>query len=353
MFRTALLVSAAAAVAAGALLQAQQPGFRASAHTVSIHATVVDRDGQVAGDLTQDDFEIYDNGRLQPVTVFDAGQRPISIVVMLDRSATMDPHAARVEAAARAFVTNLRPDDRVRIGTFGEYIRIRPDEFTSEQATLHGLIDRSPAPGGATPLWRATNLALDALAQESGQRVVLVFTDGRDTPAFSEHVTFDVILNRVRREETMVYAVGLAYKCSSSNNASSGGVWAQFRPRGPLSRPPQFPRPPQIPFPGRGLPPRPSPLPTPRRSSSDGCRETGPDPNLRELATAGGGGYFELRSTDDLRATFERVAHELHSQYLIGFAAPEMDGELHTLDVRVTRPGLTVRARRTYLAPVE
>ncbi len=346
-----------AAVAAGVLLQAQQPGFRASAHTVSVHATVVDRNGDAIGDLTQDDFEIDDNGRRQPVTVFDAGLRPISIVVMIDRSSSMDPHAARVEAAARAFVTNLLPDDRVRIGTFAEDIRIRPDVFTSDVAVLHGIIDRSPEPGGATPLWRATARALDALASETGQRVVLVFTDGRDTPAFSEHVTFDAILHRVQREEAMVYAVGLGYRCTSSNGAApGGGILAQFRPRGPQSRPPQFPGPPpQIPFPGRGIPPRPAPAPpqAPRRSSSANCRDTGPDPNLRELATAGGGGYFELQSSDDLRATFERVAHELHRQYLIGFAAPEMDGQLHTLDVRVTRPGLTVRARRTYLAPVE
>ena len=154
----------------------------------------------------------------------------------------------------------------------------------------------------------------------------------------------------------MVYAVGLAYRCSSRSSATGpGGVHAQMAPRGPFSRPSQFPRPPQVPFPGPTRPPQPAPnpVPAPRRSSSNDCRETGPDPNLRELARVGGGGYFELRSTDDLRATFERVAHELHNQYLIGYAPPEADGQLHTIDVRVSRPGLTVRARRTYLAPSE
>lgn len=353
MYRSTLLVSAVAACLAGALLQAQQPGFRAAADTVPLYATVVHEDGEVARDLTRDDFEVYDNGRLQPITVFDAGERPISIVVMLDRSATMEPHAARVEAGARAFVASLRPDDRARIGTFGEYIRIRPDEFTSDRAVLQGLIDKSPLPSGATPLWRATSNAFDALANEPGQRVVLLFTDGRDTPAFSEHVTFDRILERVQREETMVYAVGLAYRCPSrSAIVGPGGVLAQMAPRGPLSRPAPLPRPPQ-PFPGMGRPPQPAPsLPSAQRRSN-GCRETGPDPNLRELARVGGGGYFELRSTDDLLATFERVSHELHNQYLIGFAPPESDGQLHNIDVRVTRPGLSVRARRTYLAPSE
>ncbi|ODS59617.1 MAG: hypothetical protein ABS36_01450 [Acidobacteria bacterium SCN 69-37] len=353
MSRTLSVVSLTAAIAASAWLHAQQPEFRVAAATVPVHATVVDSDGQLVGALGVEDFEVYDNGRRQPITVFDAGQRPISIVVMLDRSGTMDPHAARVEAAARAFVANLLPEDRVRIGTFGEYIRIRPETFTSDQAVLYGLIDRSPQPSGATPLWRATNLALDALMDEEGQRVVLVFTDGRDTPAFSEHVTFDRVLSRVRREETMVYAVGLAYRCEGTSRRrpyGGGPRWNQFRPGAPIS-----PQPPRFPGPARGLPPRApeSAAPAPTRQSSNNCRDTAPDPDLRELAAAGGGGYFELKSSDDLRSTFERVAQELHSQYLIGFAAPDLDGRLHDVEVRVTRPGVSVRARRTYLAGSE
>lgn len=359
MLRTSIFPLVVIGLAAGVLARAQQPEFRATAPTVSIHATVVDRNGHVVGNLTRDDFEVYDNGRLQSLSVFDAGQRPISIVVMLDRSSTMLPHAGRVEAAARAFVATLLPEDRVRIGTFASDIRIRPETFTSEPATLYGIIDRSPDDGGATPLWRATDMALDALAAEDGQRVVLVFTDGRDTPAFSENVTFSDILTRVRREETMVYAVGLAYSCGKSTPKRTpyggGSRWFQFGPLGPWQRPraPQFPRPPApVPFPGRGWPP-PTPEPSRPRPAADDCRESGPDPDLRELALAGGGGYFELRSTDDLTSTFERVAQELHSQYLIGFAAPELDGQLHTLEVRVKRPDVTVRARRTYLAAAE
>lgn len=361
MSRTFLSSFVVIGLAAGALLAAQQPEFRATAPTVSIHTTVVDRAGHVVAGLTRDDFEVYDNGRLQPVTVFDAGQRPISIVVMLDRSSSMLPNAARVEAAARAFVATLLPGDRVRIGTFADEIRIQPDGFTSEPATLYGIIDRSPEPAGATPLWRATGLALDALAGEEGQRVVLVFTDGRDTPAFSENVTFRDILTRVRREEAMVYAVGLAFRCGDSAPGRTPyggrGGWYQFGPRGPSQGPrqPMGPRPPVlIPFPGRGMPPPPrTPPPAPRRPVAAECRETGPDPDLRELAVTGGGGYFELRSTDDLTSTFERVGRELHSQYLIGFVAPELDGELHALEVRVKRPDVSVRARRTYVAPAE
>jgi hypothetical protein len=80
------------------------------------------------------------------------------------------------------------------------------------------------------------------------------------------------------------------------------------------------------------------------------CVESGPDQDLRELAAVGGGGYFELRSTADLRTTFARVADELHHQYLLAFSAARQDHALHRLEVRVRRPRMTVRARRNYVA---
>jgi hypothetical protein len=63
-----------------------------------------------------------------------------------------------------------------------------------------------------------------------------------------------------------------------------------------------------------------------------------------------GGYYFELQRDDDLAATFRRVADELHRQYAIGFVPATLDGKTHSLSVKTTRPGLTVRSRRTYVA---
>ena len=83
---------------------------------------------------------------------------------------------------------------------------------------------------------------------------------------------------------------------------------------------------------------------------SSGCQPTTPDPDLRTLAADGGGGYFELRPTDDLRKTFARVADELHHQYLLAFPAPVLDGTMHSIEVRVRQANYTVRARKGYLA---
>jgi VWFA-related protein len=76
-----------------------------------------------------------------------------------------------------------------------------------------------------------------------------------------------------------------------------------------------------------------------------------PDPGLGTAALETGGGYFEIRPRDDLAAAFARVADELHSQYLLGFAPPARDGKTHKVEVRVTEKDLKTRARKSYQAP--
>jgi len=78
-----------------------------------------------------------------------------------------------------------------------------------------------------------------------------------------------------------------------------------------------------------------------------------PDRGLRKVADETGGGYFELEKTADLAPTFTRVAQELHSQYVIGFTPTALDGRVHKLAVKMKQPGMTARARRSYLAAAD
>jgi hypothetical protein len=170
------------------------------------------------------------------------------------------------------------------------------------------------------------------------------------------------IRRRSQEQEIMIYAIGLAERCGPDPNATFSQPSYQ---RGP-GRIPRFPGDfpggppgPKIPTipglpggpaePGLRRPPPAWPPPTSSRDANP-CADAGPDPELRTLADEGGGGYFELRGTDNLRSTFARVADELHHQYLLAFAAPVLDGEVHRLDVRVKKPRLTTRARKSYLA---
>ncbi len=74
------------------------------------------------------------------------------------------------------------------------------------------------------------------------------------------------------------------------------------------------------------------------------------DSGLKKLAGETGGGYFELKKTSELGPTFSRIAQELHSQYVLGFEAKQLDGKVHKLTLRMKQAGMTARARRSYLA---
>src|SRR5690606_22800400 len=116
----------------------------------------------------QDDFEVFDNGRRQEITLFANDFQPITIVVMLDRSGSMVKNFDLVRKAAERFIDHLGPDDRARVGSFSNRIRIDPEEFTSDRAALVRVLREKLQDPGTTPLWRATSLAMTALSKEPG-----------------------------------------------------------------------------------------------------------------------------------------------------------------------------------------
>jgi Ca-activated chloride channel family protein len=308
-------VAAVAVTLATALLSAQQP-IRSGARTVAVYATVSDGQGRLLTDLTKDEFEVYDSGRRQEITVFESGIQPITVVMLLDRSGSMAVNFKLVEVAAAQFVTRMLPNDRARIGSFASRIQIDPRDFTSSQPELLRILSTELQPAGPTPLWNAVNVGITSLLRQEGRRVILVFTDGVDLPMNNNSVSLRDVMRRSQEEDVMVYAIGLAS---------------------------------QVPARGRGVRSRPG------SGGLRGGRQMvlqQPDEGLKKIASESGGGYFELTSANDLAATFARVADELHRQYLIGFEPPALDGKLHKIEVKVKRIA-SVRARRNYVAARE
>src|SRR6185503_18771302 len=117
------------AAKAGAVPQGQV--FRSSAPTVAVYVTVTDQAGIQGPNLTRDDFEIYDNGKRQTITVFESAVQPITIVLIRARSGSMMGNFNLVRSAAEQFVSKLLPADKARIGSFANRIQLDPREFTS------------------------------------------------------------------------------------------------------------------------------------------------------------------------------------------------------------------------------
>ncbi len=292
-------------------------------------------------DLAREAFSILDNGKPQVLSLFANDVQPITVVILLDRSGSMKANFTLVQQAAEHFVDVMLPTDKARIGSFSNRIQIDPRDFTSDREELHAILRTELQEEGPTPLWNAVNVGITALLHQQGRRVVLVFTDGMDAPfnpGASSNSLKDV-MKRAEEEDIMVYAIGLAGSDPGGNGGSSGG--GGF-PRGGGGRGGRG----GGGFGGGGR--RGGGFGGGPRSSGGGGDK--PDEGLPKIAAATGGGYFELTSTNDMSATFAKVADELHHQYALGFTPDKLDGKMHAIEVRVSGENRAIRARKSYLA---
>jgi len=277
----------AAALLAALVLAVSLPkqAFRSNIDMVAVYPLVTGPDGRFVTDLRQQDFEAFDNGKQVEITIFSRDRQPITAVLLLDMSASMEDRWVRVRDAALRFVDALEPADRLRIGTFGSEIALSP-HLAGDKAILSRVLREELWPGGSTPLWNAMSAGMQSNAVETGRRPIVLVTDGIDTSSAVQAP----VTARAIKDQFMIYGIGLE---------------------------------------GKGLSTR-----------------------LVDLIGQTGGGHFDLKRNDDLGAAFLRLADELHHQYLIGFTPAALDGQTHSLEIRVRREGFRVRAPTQFVAPV-
>jgi Ca-activated chloride channel family protein len=301
MFRTKYLPSALAAVAgACALVALSTPTgaqIRVSTQTVPLYVTVMDSAKRIIPDLQREDFEVYDNGKLQTLTTFDNQVTPITVVVMLDTSGSMTLALDLVKQAAEEFLIRMLPEDKGKVGAFNDKLEVKPAQglpFTNNRDQLIRALGDLDF-GYPTRLYDAVDYAMNELETQDGRKVVLVFTDGEDT---ASRLDSGDVTERARSQEVMVYSIGMENEFMNGNQRV----------------------------------------------------RTSPDRGLRRLSDETGGGFFMLKKKDELGSTFTRIAQELHSQYVMGFTPENLDGKVHKLEVRLKKAGMTARARKSYVA---
>ena len=280
----------------GLSLAAQQPTFRSGSRVVPSYVTVIDANNRLVTDLGREDFEVLDNGRPQEITIFDNEVRPFSVVVMLDTSVSMTDRLKDLNAGAEQFLLRMLPHDKGMVGAFNDKIEFASG-FSSDRHSLISTLKHLDF-GNQTRLYDAVHASLDQLEKVDGRKVILLFTDGAD---FGSRQGSGRALERARDGEVMIYGIGL------ETEFFNGQMVVRSKP----------------------------------------------DSILNRFANETGGGFFDLKKNADLGAAFTRVAQELRSQYLIGFSPATLDGKLHKLEVRVKKPTLKARSRRSYIASAE
>jgi Ca-activated chloride channel family protein len=297
---TACVLVAAASAQQPPPPQQQPPTFRGGVRTVPVYVTVNDRTGGFVLDLKQDDFEVRDNGKVQQITQFITDAQPLSVVVLIDGSSSLMPRFTEVLDAARGFVMRMLPVDRTAIASFADRFQMRQPFSSNRDELLGHLRDEfNIRVAGETRLWDALIESVLALSSETQRRAIVVLSDGRNWRADQRpgHNGPNEVLAHALDRDVMIYAVA---------------VWTR---------------------------------------EEDDRRTLRPDAGFTIVAQDTGGGFVEMRESDDINQLMSQISTELHQQYVLGFTPQVLDGKTHKLDVRVKRPGVNVRTRRSYVAP--
>jgi Ca-activated chloride channel homolog len=325
---------AASLAAVAVVTTSAQEGFRfrSGVELINVTATVTDDDGRFVSGLEQDDFTVYEDGKLQEVSHFSNERVPVSLGIVLDTSGSMtsDKMSAARSAIDRFIHELLGPDDELFFMQFAN----RPDliqDWTTDRRRISRAVASVGAQGG-TAMYDAIADAVP-LAQQGRNRkkAVLVISDGNDT---NSGTSVSELRSMIRESEVMVYALGV-----------DSSAPLQTR-RGPTIQLPPMPIP--FPIPGRRQPRLP-PI-----GSGGGWSRGNERVNaeaLRQITDDSGGRTEVVRSFRDLDGATERIADELSKQYYLGYASSgEKDGRWHAIRVEVKDRRLNVRARRGYIA---
>ena len=301
LFGALLLASTLTATSSA---QAPQPGatFHTETAIVSLNVTVRDQANRPVGDLTPQDFIVFEDGRPQKIAMISAERIPLSLSLLLDSSASMDRQLALAQAAVIGFVQRLQPRDFASIIDFDSQVRIL-QPFTNDQALLERAVKQASA-SGATTLFNALYVALKDLAraqtsssEEIRRQAIIVVSDGEDTQSI---VNFEDVLDAAKRSQTVIYTIGLG--------SHAGGKRRRTAPNAFV---------------------------------------------LRRLALETGGEAFFPESADELTPIYQKVAGELATQYLVAYAPTNVvrDGRWRSIAVRVNRVNCVARTRTGYYAP--
>lgn len=262
-------------------------GFSATAdaRVVSLAPIVTDSGGRYVRGLARDDFSVFVDGLPQEIETFESVNSTLSVVLVLDQSSSMALKLRSSRAAALEFLAALKPDDRAAVLTFASNV-VGFTPFSTDRAAARKALEAARV-SGETALYDAAAVALRKLRETSGRRAVVLFTDGEDNRS---RMAIDQVVDLARATEASVFTV------------AQGTAEVRSLLRG-----------------------------------------------LDRLARETGGRAWYISSIKSLADVFREVVTELENQYFLTFTpADQRPRTWHRVEVKAKRPGLIVRARKSF-----
>ena len=273
-----------------------QTTFRAGVDLVTFGVTVVDRKGNLVTDLTEADFEVFEDGKPQTLKYFTRGLAAgeggaTHLGLMLDTSASMDADLKLARSAAIKFLNLLPEAEDITLVDFDTEVRVT----RYPQRDFPRLIERirMRKADGWTALYDALGVYLDGADGRSGRTVLVMYTDGADSRS---RLKFTEVMEMLRASPVTVYAVGLIEHAGSARNES--------RMR------------------------------------------------MQQMVEATGGQVFFPSQLKDLDVSYEKVLAEIKAQYQLGYSSANalQDGTWRKVEIKVKRPDVKLRTRKGYFA---
>jgi Ca-activated chloride channel family protein len=235
--------------------------FHVDVRLVNIFVNVTDQNGSIVGELTRDDFAVFEDGRPQEISIFERqSELPLNLTLAIDTSGSVRKDMSEEAAAARRFAhAILRQQDQMSVLQFATTVReLTP--FTNKLSVIDRGLGELHS-DWATALYDAICQGSESLGGREGRKVLVIVSDGDDTAKSS---TYEQALEAALRNEVMIYSV-----IDVPIEASAG-------------------------------------------------RDTGGEHALITLAEQTGGKHFYV-SDGGLDKAFARVSDDLRTQYLIGY----------------------------------
>ena len=295
---------------------------------VTVPVSVMDRQGRFIGDLLPEKFKVFENDVEQKVVHFEPTNKPFTVALVLDTSASTFFHLWEIKEAAIAFAKQLRPQDRVLVVTFDRQVLLLT-EATNNLDVVTETIEQNAVTGDITRVYDAIDLVItQRLNKIDGRKAIVLFTDGVDTASY--RATYQSTLRDVEEGEILIYPIQYDTK--------------EFMAYAQAST-----QPPNLPFASRNnIPMIFRPRPTPPSPYGDYGMA---DKYLHLLANKTGGRIYEANNRTQLAYAFSKIAEELSCQYSLAYypQAPLQSGERRLIKVRVDQPDVAVRARESYV----
>ncbi|HSR69776.1 MAG TPA: VWA domain-containing protein [Acidobacteriota bacterium] len=310
------------------------PLFRSSVNLIHLNVAVTDRrNNRSVAHLRENDFSVYEDGRLQEIERFQNTEAPFNLLLLLDISGSTKNHIDLIRDASIDFTREIKSNDRIAVATFNDRVRLIQD-FTNDRYEVANSIHRIRSNGG-THFYDALYVSVNEyLAGVEGRKAVVVFTDGVDGRLSNDpgsRVSFRQLYRSVQEVDTTIYTIFLDTRATVGGSPQSTGIGDIVGVILGGGR-------------GRRIPGG--------SSGSVNAQYEEARRQLEMIADQTGGRLYQPRTIHDLSTVYSEIADDLRVQYSLAYSSsnPNQDGSWRSIRVDVSGRDLVARTRKGYYA---